>query len=178
MTYSQAIAEAYATADMDEVILDTVELIHPGFVDDNGNPTAVRIVRAIEKSIQLRLEQNAPLNGGQIVSFVGVPFNFTMPAFKVGQVPSFQLAIDNVSREVTKYLEMAIAQITPITVIYRPYLASDPSGPQLDPPYQFTLTNAKADVFQITGTCTMNDVYNWPFPKRKYLPAEWKGLVR
>ena len=37
---SQAIKEAYAAAPSDVVILHTLELRHPAFDDDAGNPTA------------------------------------------------------------------------------------------------------------------------------------------
>ena len=44
-TLSQAIKEAYAAAPSDVVILHTLELRHPDFEDDDGNPTAIRVVR-------------------------------------------------------------------------------------------------------------------------------------
>lgn len=177
MSYEQALKEAYASAPLDEVILDTLELRHPSFVDDLGNPTAVRIVCQYQ-NYELRLEANAPINGGQLVTFIACPFKFKLPDFSEDSVPTLQIQVDNVSREITKYLEMAIAEITPIGVTYRPYLASDPSGPQMDPPFYFSLSKVTVDVFQITGTCTINDVHNWPFPADKYTPSRFPGLVR
>jgi len=177
MSYKQAIKEAYASADITEIPLDTLELRHSAFRDDNGNPTAVRIVRAFE-DWNLTLETDAPVNAGQQVRFVACPFEFNIPKFAQGEVPSMDLQIDNVSREITKHLEEAIDQTDPIAVTYRPYLASDTSGPQMSPPFHFTLSKVIVDVFTAKGTCTMNDVYNWPFPNRRYLPAEFKGLWR
>lgn len=48
----------------DVVILDTLELIHPDFKDEDGKQTAVRVVR---DNVNLRafLEDDAPLNAGQ-----------------------------------------------------------------------------------------------------------------
>lgn len=177
MSYKDAIKEAYATSDLSEIILDTLELRHPNFVGSDGNPTAVRIVRAYE-SYNLRLENNAPVNGGQVVTFVPCAFDFTMPSFEEGSVPELQIKVDNVSREMTKYIEEAASSIVPIGITYRPYLASDVNGPQMDPPYHFTLSKVIVDIFQITGTATMNDVTNWPFPSEKYTPSRFPGLVR
>lgn len=177
MSLDQAIKEAYASAPIDEVILDTLELRHPSFVDDLGNPTAVRVVCGYE-NYSLTLEPNAPLQGGQTVEFIGCPFGFTLPEVGETSVPQLQIRIQNVSREVTKYLELASVSTVAIGVTYRPYLASDPSGPQMDPPYYMTLSKVVADVFQITGTATINDVHNWPFPAEKYTPERFPGLVR
>lgn len=177
MSYKEAIAEAYASADLSEIILDTLELRHPNFVDDNGNPTAIRIVVAYE-NYSLKLEQNAPVNGGQFVTFIGCPFQFTLPSWDETTVPQLQIKIDNVDRRITKYLEEASTSIIPIGVTYRPYLASDPSGPQMDPPFSFVLSKVVVDVFQVTGTATTNDVNNWAFPNDKYTAARFPGLVR
>jgi hypothetical protein len=177
MSYKEAIAEAYASADISDVILDTLELRHPNFVDDNGNNIAARVVASFQ-DYSLCLEADAPQDGGQYVTFQACPFTFTLPEFGDGQVPSLQIAIDNVSREITKYLEEASTSLTPIGVTYRPYLASDPTGPQMDPPFSFTLSNVKVDVFQVTGTATTSDVNNWPFPYQNYTPTRFPGLVR
>jgi hypothetical protein len=177
MSYTEAIKEAYASADLTEIVLDTLELRHPNFVDDNGNPTAIRIVRAYQ-DYSLCLELNAPVNAGQYVTFVGCPFDFTLPAWDETQVPQLQIKIDNVDRRITKYLEEASSSVVPIGVTYRPYLASDPSAPQMNPPFSFTLSKVVVDVFQVVGTATTNDVNNWPFPNDKYTAKRFPGLVR
>lgn len=177
MSYEQAIAEAYASAPVDEVALHTLELRHPSFQLDNGQPTAIRIVSGYD-SYSLRLEADAPLNPNQYVEFKDVAFSLELSGFEEGQVPFIQLAISNASREITKYLEQAILVLDPIEVTYRPYLASDPSGPQMNPPLNMTLTKVKVDVFQATGRASLEDVHNWPFPNRKYTARDFPGLVR
>lgn len=177
MSYSDAIAEAYASADMNEVPVDTLELIHPLFVDDNGNPTSVRLASAY-RNYDFTLEQNAPVNGGETVTFIGCPFEFTLPEIADGATPELKISVDNVDRRMAMYAEMAAPSLTPITVIYRPYLESDPSSPQMDPPARFTASKVIVDVFKITMTATTNDVNNWGFPNRIYKPDEFPGLVR
>lgn len=177
MSYSEAIAEAYASQGDDQPVIDTLEFHHPTFVDDFGQRTAARVAQGFQ-DWTLKLEDSAPINAGEFVLFRGVPFTFTQPSFAEDEVPSCTFSISNVSRELTKYLELAILKTEPILMYYRPYLQSDPSGPQIDPVYIMTLTAAKAGVTQITGTATLSDVYNWPFPYQKYTPSRFPGLVR
>ncbi len=42
---SEAIKEAYASAPSEQIILHTLELRHPAFVDEAGQPVAIRVVR-------------------------------------------------------------------------------------------------------------------------------------
>lgn len=174
---SQALAEAYAANPVDELVLDTLEFHHPAFLDDFGNPTAVRVVCANEEW-QLGLEDSAPLNAGEMVTFYPVPFEFTAPSFEEGSVPTLPFSIANVSQEITKHLELAIVQTTPIKVYFRNYLSSDTSAPQIDPVIVMTLTSAEVGSLRVTGTATLSDVHNWPFPAQKYTPQRFPGLVR
>lgn len=175
--YEEALKEAYAANPTNDVVLDTIEIRHPAFVDDAGNPTAIRVVRGYD-DITATLELDAPLNAGQAVTFIAAAFNFTLPGFKEGQIPQLQLTLDNVSREVTAHLEQAIGQAAPIEVTYRPFLYSDLSAPQMDPPINMLLTTVTVDVFQVTGTATLNDVHNWGFPGRSYDLTSFPGLLR
>ena len=126
--YSQALKEAYASAPVDQVILDTLEIRHPAFVDDQGNPAAARIVRGYE-NIFATLEADAPMNPGQQVEFIAVPFDFTLPGFEEGRVPELSITLDNVGRELQGWLEAAASSPQVMEATYRPYLVSDLSGP-------------------------------------------------
>lgn len=175
--YEEALKEAYAANPTNDVALDTIEIRHPAFVDDSGNPTAIRVVRGYD-DIVATLEADAPLNAGQPVTFIAAAFDFTLPGFEEGQVPQLQITLDNVSREITAHLEQAIGQTAPIEVTYRPYLYSDLSAPQMDPPINMLLTQVSVDVFQVTGTATLNDVHNWGFPNSSYDLTSFPGLLR
>jgi len=70
---SAALAEAYAAAPSDVVVLHTLELRHPAFRDDNGNPTAIRVVRD-HADLVARLEASAPLNPVEMVTFTALAF--------------------------------------------------------------------------------------------------------
>lgn len=176
-TLKQALAEAYASAPASEVIIDTLEIRHPSFFDGDGNPTAIRICRD-RIDFDAYLEVGAPMNGGQRVTFLAVPFEFKLPGMAESRVPQLEIGIDNVDRSITAAVEQAYQQSAPIQVTYRPYLVSDPSGPQMDPPINMILSRITVGVFKVTGTATLSDVHNWPFPNRVYNPTDFPGLLR
>ena len=78
-TLEQAIREAYASAPADTVILHTLELRHPAFADDDGRPTAIRVVRD-NVDLTARLEAGAPLDAAEMGAVRGV-------GFRVGAAP-------------------------------------------------------------------------------------------
>jgi hypothetical protein len=175
--YSEALKEAYASAPPDQIIFDTLELIHPAFVDENGNPMPARVVLGYD-DINATLEADAPMNPGETVLFTAMAFDVKLPGFSEGDVPQLILTLDNVGREIMGPLEQAAADPKVIQVIYRPYLLSDLTEPQMDPPIDMYVSNIDADVFQIQITCTLDDVNNWAFPHALYLPQKFPGLVR
>lgn len=178
MSYSEAIAEAYASAPVDTVTLDTIELYHPAFIDDFGAPTAIRLVRQLEDWL-LKLEVGAIIGGGTYVKFLACEFDVTLPEFtEDGGTPRIQLSIGNVSREITRYLEQAKQSLVPITVTYRPYLSTDTSGPQMDPPFVLEMSEVDVDVFQATGSATLEDIHNKAYPNEKYTTQTFPGLRR
>lgn len=176
-TLKQALAEAYASAPVDDIIIDTLELRHSSFYDAAGNRAAIRICRD-RCDFQAHLEPDAPWDAGQLVTFVAVPFDFKLPGLAEGRVPQLELGIDNIDRSITAAVEMAYQQSDPIEATYRPYLSSDPSGPQMNPPINMVLSRITVSVFRVTSTATLNDVHNWPFPSRTYNPADFPGLLR
>lgn len=178
MSYTEAIAEAYASAPVDVVVLDTIELYHPAFIDDLGQPTAIRLVRELEDWV-LKLEVGAIIGGGTYVTFLACDYDITLPEFtEDGGTPSIQLSIGNVSREITKYLEQAKQSLVPIQVTYRPYLSTDTSGPQMDPPFVLEMSEVDVDVFQATGSATLEDIHNKAFPNEKYTTTTFPALRR
>jgi hypothetical protein len=136
---TQAWAEAAASAPKDEVMLITIELIHPTFVE-NGAPAPIRAVRNTV-DVSFRLEDGAPVGGGTVVPFKAIPFEVDMP--RIGPLGAeATIRLDNVNREAAKFLPEAAKINTPITAIFRGYLASDPSTVGQGP-YKLILRNVK-----------------------------------
>lgn len=174
---SQAIKEAYASAPNDVVILHTLELRHPAFIDELSNPVAVRVVRD-NKDLTARLEATAPLNASEMVLFTAMGFDLELPPIDTSPVPEITITLDNVSRELVKHLDAAVATQDKIEITYRPYLSTDLEGPQLDPPFTLTLTEVSADALRITGRARMLDIGNKAFPSEVYNSTNFSGLSR
>lgn len=176
MSLKEAIKECYASNPVDVYDLDCLELLHPKFIDEQGRVVSVRAVIAYEEW-QFTHEPDAPLDPGAVVTYYPIPFQFTPMGFEDDKVPSLTFSISNVTRQISTYLELAIEDITPITLIYRQYLNTDTLLPQNDPVVVMQLTNVATSATSATGTATLSDVHNWPFPWQRYTPKRFPGLV-
>ncbi len=176
-TLSQAIQEAYASSPSDVVILHTLELRHPKFVDDEGNVMAVRLVRDYQ-NLQATLEETAPLNASEVVTFIAMSFDLSLPTVDTAPVPEITVTIDNVSGELMKHLDAAVDSGDKIEVTYRPYLSNDTSTPHMVPPITLVLSDVEADVMRIVGRARMLDIGNKRFPAQCYTLRQFPGLAR
>ena len=199
----EAIREAYASCPSNAIPLHTMELRHPAFVDDNGNPTAVRVVRNYEDEVTwrerggpevatvldamteearsrvglvARLESDAPVNAGQMVAFIALAFDFQLPEVSSAPVPELTVTMDNVGRELMEPLDQAASSLINIEVTYRPYLDIDLDGPQMDPPLTMSLVHVSCTATQITARAQMSQVGNKAFPWRTYTQRQFPGL--
>lgn len=181
-TLSQAIREAYASAPAGEIIHHTLEFRHPSFLDDEGAPTAIRVVRGFSirddmVALTARLEASAPLNAGEMVDWVGIAFDLDLPPVEPIPSPELVLTMDNVGREISDALEAAATSQYKIEVTYRPYLSTDLDGPQMDPPMTLTLTVGKADPLRVTGRARMLNIGNKAFPSIVYTAKNFPRLI-
>ncbi len=176
-TLSEALKEAYASAPSDVILLHTLELRHPSFLDDNGNPTAIRVVRDHVNHL-CGLENTAPLNAGETVKFIAMAFDLKLPPVESIPVPEITITLDNVSTEIIKYVDQAVETQDMIEMTYRPYLSNDLSYPQMDPPITLVITNITVDIFKISATARMMDIGNKSFPSENYTVKKFPGLSR
>ena len=132
------------------MILHTLEFRHPLFLDDEGKQVAIRLVRD-HKDLVATLEESAPLNAGEQVTFTAMSFDLALPTVDTAPVPEITITIDNVSGKLVPYLDKAIDSGQKIEVTYRPYLSDDTSYPHMVPPITLTLSDVEADVMRITG---------------------------
>lgn len=150
---TQAWEEAAATVDATEVLLPTLEIIHSVFVE-NGQPHPIRAVRNTEDLI-LRLDEGAPLDAGEAVTFRAIPFGIDYP--RIGKLGvEAPIWIDNVNREVARYLEPATKLNESVVVIFRGYLLSDPDTVGHGP-FRLLLRNVKRKGARLEGTLTIAD---------------------
>lgn len=175
-TLSQAIKEAYASAPSNLVIYHTLELRHPAFVDEYGNPAPIRVVRDWN-DLNATLEASAPLNAGERVTFVRFAFDFTKPEISASGVPQMQIEIDNVDRAIVANIEAASTSSELVEATYREFISTDLSGPQNDPPIHMTIMSINADVFRVRATAGFPDLMNRRFPREEYSSEVFPGLV-
>lgn len=178
--WHEALQEAYASAPTDEVILSTLEIRHPSFTDgairvvmDHGDMFTIESVDTWGH--YMKLENTAPVQAGQTVFFQACMFKITLPEQRDGALPSVNIELDNVTREMMQYLDDAIGQRAPIEITYREYLASDKLTPQFIMS-GLTMKTVDSSLSKIVGTAQFGDLVNKSFPKKLYRPDEFKGL--
>lgn len=165
--WDEAIQEAYVSNPSDDVIVHTIEFRNVDIVDENGVAAAMRFVQG-QDEFEGGLERTAELNPGEMVLFLPAAFGFELPATREGELPKFKLSIDNVGKILMDPLQQATTSFAPIYVTYRPYLLSNPSKPQMDPPLTLRLHAVKADNMKVEGVATFDDVMNKIFPAANY----------
>lgn len=176
VTYSEALAEAYASAPEDEVVLDTLEFRHPSFVD-GGSPFAIRVVND-HSNLEATLEDDAPLDGGDLVTFRAVYFTFARPPESdSGSTPEVEISVNNVARHLMPYLDAAKESRDPIEVTWRPYLASDLTGPHMNPPLTLTIRSIVCDMMNVTARAGFGNLTNLRYPAIEYTSLKFPGLA-
>ncbi len=167
---SAAIAEAYASAPVDQVIYHTLELWHPAFT------VPIRVVRDFI-ALDARIEAGAARDAGAVVTFVGFAFDIVPPDQTTTGVPQCVIEIDNVDRQILAQIDQAVQTAEQITVIYRAYLSDAVlDGPENDPPMELTMISVSATPFRIRATAGFPDLVNLRFPKLDYDLETFPGL--
>ena len=148
--WTQAAREAFATA-TGGVILFTLELYHPDW------DAPIFVVSGFE-DIVVTLEATAPRLAGQQVECIALPFEVVDGKIEAATTPEVTLKIDNVSNEMSEYLEAAAGSRYPVKAIPRTYLESNLSVPLQVLPFEMTVTNPSANNSSVTCTLTVPDV--------------------
>lgn len=172
---TEAWKEACAVAPKGVIDLHTLEFRHPNFRNEQNQPTALRVVLD-NINWALQLEDDAPNNPGEVVTFIGMAFEITPPDVDTSPVPEMKIALDNVSREIEAYLAQATASPYPVEVTYRMYLNTDLTQPQNNPPATFVLKNPEADDERVTASAVMTDTGSRQFPNEDYTLQTFPAL--
>jgi len=168
-TLDDALKEAYASAPSSEVVLHTLEIRHPDFT------APIRVVRD-HQDFTAYLEADAPENAGESVTFIAMAFDFILPEVVKSTSPEIEISLDNASGEMVSYLDLAAQSPDLIEVTYRPYLASDPSGPSMNPPMTLVIRSVTADIFRVKAVAGFGDLSNRKFPNQVYDAERFAGL--
>ena len=173
-----ALKEAYASAPTgdDDIVVHTLEIRHPIFVDDEGRPTSICLVHQ-HQDFTAALEADAPVKPGEAVNFISIAFEFKLAPVETSPTPQIAMSIDNVGRDVTEQLDAAIVDGHKIEICYRPYLNGDRSGPKMRVPPVYTLVDVKVGVFRISARANTGADLGIAFPREIYKPETFPGLI-
>lgn len=157
-----AIREAYATARTDVVYLDTLEITHP--------------LVAPLYLVKDRVDHELGIAPGVVKLFTATGFRLTLPNAGENGLQELALAIDNVDRRPSDFVQAVKGSNDPVTVIYRPYLHSEPLTPQMNPPLTLFLTDIDITAVEITARATFADVLNRKFLSELYTRRRFPAL--
>ncbi len=174
---SDALAEAAALAPADELIHHTIELRHPSFIDEAGNPDSIWVVQGTE-DLQAPIEAGAPVRGGQTVNFTAFAFSFALAGVEESVTAEIDVTLDGVTREVIEHLDAAMESNDPIVMVYRVYLDSDlADGPQRLPPDQYELSEVHCTATSVKAKARVGIDLRGQFPRKLYTAQNFPGLV-
>lgn len=159
-----AIKEAYATAPSDVVYLETLEISHP----------------LVSPSIYLvkdRVNHSMTLETAVVKTFVACAFRLTLPASGENGVQELTIAIDNVDRAVSDFIDVVKDSSTAVTLTFRPYLSTDLTVPQMNPPLVLYLSDVTVSTYEVRGRATFADILNKKYPTRLYTRADFPSLA-
>lgn len=153
-TVSAAAAAAMAAPQTGEVFLSLLTIDH----DDLDAP--IRLCN----------------NGADVTSrgdlYVAFPFQHQLPTDSDGEVPRAEIAICNVTTEITRQLDVLQS---PPTVALEIVLASSPDTVEAGP-WNFTLKGVDYDQLTIQASLGFENVLSEPFPAPRFTPTSFPGL--
>jgi len=166
--YSEAIKEAFAVCPSNLVIYHTLQVRQVG-------------VQSSVFLVQARRPITAADELGNYHLFEPVGFQFTLPPSNTEGFRSLNLAIDNITQRLVDFIEaaknaLALPTPVPVEAIYRPYLNTDLSVPQMNPPIVLYLKDVEMTDTQVTGRATFMDVVNRKFPLEIYTRKRFPSL--
>lgn len=163
-TFADAYKEALVCVPRDNPTVETLSIEHPG-------EETIYIVRDWE-------DFPAFLEDGIEVTFVKGYFDLRLPSKNPEGVPELRIAISNADGSVGEYMERIKLSQQVVEVVYRPYLANDPSGPQTNPPLRLQVKNVNISLFQAQGRALFaRDMKNTLVPTERYTRTRFPGLA-
>ena len=160
---SEAIKEAYASCPTGKVVFDTLEIRQTG----------------VQSPIYL-VKSQTPLTAddedGNERTFLPSGFAFSLPPENEEGFRSINVAIDNIGRAVSDFVELAKSEKVPVELIYRPYVSDILTAPAMIPPLVLYLKDIQVNSVQVTGRATFFDIINKKFPSELYTRARFPAL--
>jgi len=121
---TRALMESYASAVQETILLYTLEINHRAFV----RPARVARWSAAQptpEKFHCRLEANAPYDPGQMVEFIGLPFDVKFPDKTEDNAGEFSFQVQGIGFELDADLEAASLSGGKISAILRVYIKGE-----------------------------------------------------
>lgn len=113
-----ALQEVHASNPRGRHIVATLELRHPTLTEP------VRVV-ADNDDLTAKLEETAPVDAGETVTFSAMAFQATPPERADGRWPEMELALDGAALAMEPHLEAAMLSDDPVDIVWREYIRED-----------------------------------------------------
>lgn len=160
---SEALKEAYASCPVVKVVFDTLEIRQTG-------------VQAPIYIVKSKAELTARDENGIYRTFEPSGFVFSLPPENEEGFKSLNVAIDNIDRRVSDFVNSARSARVPVEMVYRPYVSDNLLAPAMIPPLVLYLKDIQVTTNQVTGKATFFDVVNKKFPSELYTRERFPGL--
>jgi hypothetical protein len=167
--------EAVASVPASVIVYPTLELQHPGFVDESDNPIPIRAVTGVRADMDFGIEDGAVFDAGTMATFKAIPFGAEYPEVGEGKLPESRVTIDNVARELVPHIRKAMTYRADLIAIYREYRSDDLATPCYGP-VEFVIRNAMMVGATITGMARLDNLANKKFPSKVYTLRDYPGL--
>ncbi len=158
-----AIKEAYAIAPSGVIVYDTLE------IRQTGVQSAIFLVKSNRELVAL--DEN-----GIERTFEPSGFSIALPASNAEGFRSLSVAVDNLDRRASDFIQAAKDSRVEVEVIYRPYVSTDLTQPQMNPPLRLFLKDVQLNEIQVIGKATFMDVVNRRFPSQLYTREMFPAL--
>lgn len=166
--YSADLKEFFYSAPPEKTAFETLELRHPAFAEP------ARVVNDLA-DLTATLEADAPANAGAAVTFSKCNFRFVQPE-RSDALPSCDLEMENVSKILMPYLQLAVASAAPLDLSFRLFYSEDLSAPGYVM-HGLVIKKVTAGILKVTGQATFDNFLGLPFPLRFYNLTEFPGLA-
>lgn len=163
--YTDAIKEAFATANSKVAILETIEVSHPAI--PSGSLYLVKDWQDLTFTLETGIQQ----------LFTAAGFEIQMPARSEQGIQDLTILIDNTDLQVSDFIKETLNfPNEPVTIKYRPYMSNDLTTPQMDPPLVLYLSGARISAKSVSATATFADIINKTFPNELYTKERFPAL--
>ncbi|MAF43642.1 MAG: hypothetical protein CMI54_05680 [Parcubacteria group bacterium] len=162
-SWEDAAREALANGKKNDPLIDTIELNH---VD---TATELFYVRDFQEH-DFTLE-----DGFTVQTFLRAGFQVETPATASQGLQQMAIRIDNINLEASDFINEIKHSKTPVNLVYRQYLLSEPTIPARRP-LRMLLTNFKITIDSVVAKATIQDIVNTPMIAKKYNKELFPGL--